>query len=193
MSPDQFHSALSVILLSALGGIFAAVAGWSLYRRFKKFSGGFRSWKAVVQNVADVAQEMKSDGFEPSVILGLGKGGVILAALLGGHFTGAAIVALKRRGAPNGLPFAVKAVYAGAIHNGKPPTFLLVSDKVYEGTSFRECSGHLQALGEVIIRTFAYSAPPRAEHGVHYKITETKKRLKFPWSESDRSRGNNDN
>lgn len=183
--------------LGLLASVAFSAAWWGLYR-FLKYHGAV-SWSRAVAAVKDVAQEMKADGFEPTIVLGVGRGGAVLAALMGGHFRDVFVLTSRRRRGGSSysredgeLPGAAKmdALVAALTAAGMSDVrVLVVADTAYEGSTF---SKYLEFLGErknLHVRTFAYAVQPRGQQFADYKAVETRSRLTFPWTEKLRRHG----
>ncbi len=176
-----FRGAAVAVVIAA-----AVIVMWQLSRVMTTFQ--FVRWSRLVSVLQDFSNDLRSDGFEPSLIVGVGKGGVAIAALIGGHFSGAFIIAVrrgrKRRGeerdiieenSPLRLALTTLAPSAASVN------VLLVTDIAHSGNTFERYREAFQKEGFSQVRTFAYCIRRGISYAPDYYMVRSSRKLSFPW------------
>lgn len=164
----------------------AVIVMWQLGRVLTAFQ--FVRWNRLVSVLQDFSNDLRSDGFEPSLIVGVGKGGVTIAALIGGHFSGAFIVAVRRsrrrhgggqdiieEGSPLQLALTTLAPKAASAN------VLLVTDVAHSGNTFERYREALHQMRFTQVRTFSYCVRRGISYAPDYYMVRTSRKLAFPW------------
>ncbi len=164
----------------------AVIVIWQLSRVMTAFQ--VIRWGRLVTMLQDFSNDLRSDGFEPSLIAGVGKGGVTIAALIGGHFSGTFVVAVRRsrkhreeepdviaKDSPLHLALAALAPNAASAN------ILLVTDVAHSGNTFERYREELQKRGFPHVRTFSYCIRQGISYAPDYYMIRTSRKLAFPW------------
>jgi hypoxanthine phosphoribosyltransferase len=183
-----FRGAAVAVVIAA-----AVIVMWQLSRVMTAFK--FIRWSRLVSVLQDFSNDLRSDGFEPSIIVGVGKGGVAIAALIGGHFSGAFVIAVRRsrkrrgqerdiieEGSPLQLALTTLAPSAATVN------VLLVTDVAHSGNTFERYREAFQKAGFPNLRTFAYCIRQGISYAPDYYMVRSSRKLSFPWETLSLSR-----
>lgn len=159
---------------------------WQLTRVLTAFQ--FVRWSRLVSMLQDFSNDLRSDGFEPSLIVGVGKGGVAIAALIGGHFSGSFVIAVrrsrKRRGEERNIieeDSPLRLAMTTLAPKAASANILLVTDVAHSGNTFERYHEAFQKEGFSQVRTFAYCIRRGISYAPDYYMVRTSRKLAFPW------------
>jgi hypoxanthine phosphoribosyltransferase len=159
---------------------------WQLSRVLTAFQ--FIRWSRLVSVLQDFSNDLRSDGFEPSLIVGVGKGGVTIAALIGGHFSGTFVVAVRRGRRRHGKKVGIieedsllQLALTTLAPKAASANVLLVTDIAHSGNTFERYREALQKMGFSQVRTFAYCIRRGISYAPDYYMVRSSRKLSFPW------------
>lgn len=144
-------------------------------------------WDFLSQQMQELARNMHVDGYRPSLIVGAGRGGSRLGALLAGHLTASIFVSIHRRGehrADGGMDFQGLDRALATLPKSEDTLILLVTDVVRSGKSFRRLLAAIREKTECPVRTMAYAVSRRNSMSIDYVFVNETQSVKFPWSSS---------
>ena len=163
-------------IFTSIGGVSSI---WFLVLQFQKFQR--YTWKNAEKIVNQMIHNMNEDGFSPSLICGIGRGGAILGAMISGILDHRPLVVLDR-------------VYEWTddqrtdyIYEELPlekdlDKILLITSEVYSGNTIRLFYQYLQKIGGKEIKKAAFYYRKGSTEKVDYiGIEGTKSNFRFPW------------
>jgi hypoxanthine phosphoribosyltransferase len=189
-------------MLATAGVALAVFVCWALYRSYSAYH--FVSWDKVRSFINEVTRSLRTDEFQPALILGIGRGGAVLAAMLGAHFPGAVVLTASRPGRKKRSegkhrrkkeeeedempaleipPDVVEMIQK----RQQKPGVLLVTEAAYSGSTLYEAVGALQDMGFPLIRTLAYGMRPGTSHPPDFFNVVTQRHLRMPWGKLSHS------
>ncbi|MFQ6129233.1 MAG: phosphoribosyltransferase [Candidatus Hadarchaeaceae archaeon] len=145
------------------------------------------SWEEVEEAVTTLADAIKRE-FDPDVIVGIARGGLIPAVRLS-HLLGNKLLrVIHVRYYKNvGLRLKKPELYADIKRiSGK---VLVVDDVTDTGTSLEFVLKHLRRKGAKEIRVATIAYKPKSRFKPDYYTLETDKWVVFPWEEAPLKRG----
>ncbi len=145
------------------------------------------SWEEVEEAITTLANAIKRE-FDPDVIVGVARGGLIPAVRLS-HLLGDKLLRVIH----------VKYYKGVNLHRGKPELYadikrisgkvLVVDDVADTGTSLEFVLKHLKRKGAKEIRVATIAYKPKSRFKPDYYRFETDKWIVFPWEEAPLKRG----
>lgn len=162
-----------------LGLIGAVASVWFLWERFlarKKLT-----WRFTEKTVSRFAKEMAAKGFSPTLIIGIGRGGAVMGALLSGVLGHRPLIVIDRKYAwQDG-----RRIDGMLMHTNLPPSLLervlLVAGEVHTGNTMRLYCEYFRKLGAKSIARAALFVQKGATEPVEYIGRESETDCQLPW------------
>lgn len=166
----------SIIVVISLAA--SAITIWTFIRRDRI------TWRKVAKLVVQLLDEIRSDGFAPDYIIGVGRGGSIVAGMLagnGGHIPLFVVdTILEREDGVNEV-----AIRNKTLPNVKGKKVLLVVGEVFSGQDLITAKQHMQNSEYEILKTMSMFYHPASTIKPDYIGMKTKKPESAPWRITD--------
>lgn len=168
------------IISLVLGLVGAAPVIWYIWKRV--FPTRRLSWKSAEKSAKEIVAEMTADNFLPSLIVGIGRGGAIMGALISGALGHRPLIVIDREFKWNEEDRTEGIIFPISI----PPDFLekvlLVSGEVHTGRTMKMYYDYLGSIGAKSILRATYYYEKGAPVRVDYKGLESSdKKVRMPW------------
>lgn len=133
--------------VGAMASIYAGLRGLQLFRRV--------SWRKVERMVLRLCEDLRSEDFKPTLIMGIGRGGAVLGALISGVFGHVPLIVIERHyNWTNGEGRATEIEMPEALEE-RLERVLLVAGEVHTGNTMSLCLRSLREMGAGDVRTYA--------------------------------------
>lgn len=174
-------STAASIVAFVLTAIGAVASLWFLYEKFVPYRRV--TWRRAERLVDRMVEEMISDGFVPSFIVGIGRGGAVLAALMAGRLGHRPIMALTADHHWSGSGRRDDLAIEFSIND---PSWrehvLLVAGETHTGQSMRFVESYLASIGcEEIRRAVLYYERGTTQDVEYVGFRTTRKMVRLPW------------
>ena len=167
---------ITMYIFSILGGV---VSIWTVYKwtePFKKIS-----WRKVEKGVKQLKENLIKNNYYPTLIVGIGRGGSIIGALLSGTMGNTPILVIDRV-----YDWTSKERKEGFCENIKISKnidrVLLVAGELHSGNTAKKYIEYFQEMGakEIKMLTFMKEPFPTYRPDFFY-IVSNKPNIRFPW------------
>lgn len=163
-------------LFSIIGGV---VSLWTIYQWLQPYR--HISWRKVEKGVKRLKEELIVSKYIPTLIVGIGRGGSVIGALLSGTLGNIPILVIDR-------------VYEWA-DNERKESFceeirvfkninkvLLVSGELHSGNTARKYTDYFKQLGAKEIKMLTFMKEPYPTFKPDFAFIETdRSNIRFPW------------
>lgn len=164
--------------ISAIVGIISAV--WYFWE--KLFPMRKIGWSFAEKTAKKIGQEMTADDFSPTLIVGIGRGGAVMGALISGALGHRPLVVIDRKYMWIEGDRIEDMIFPMSIPQDFLERVLLVSGEVHSGNTMKVYYQYFQKLGARSIRKATLYYEKGATVGVEYKGLESaKKNIMMPW------------
>jgi len=165
-----------VYLFSALGGI---VSIWTIYKWVQPYRK--ISWKKVEKGVKRLKEELILTDYLPTLIVGIGRGGSIVGALLSGTLGNIPILVIDR--VYEWTDNQRKESFCEEIRISKNiDKVLLVAGELHTGITAKKYTEYFKQLGAKEIRMLSFMKEPYPAFRPDYSFIETdRSNIRFPW------------
>lgn len=167
---------IAIYLFSILGGI---VSIWTIYTWLKPLQK--ISWKKVEKGVKQLKEDLIKNNYYPTLIVGIGRGGSIIGALLSGTLGNVPIVVIDRvynwsdKGRKDGLYEDIKI-------SKNIEKVLLVAGELHSGNTAKKYTEYFNELGAKEVKMLAFMKEPYPTFKPDFSFIETdKSNIRFPW------------
>ncbi|MBN2182029.1 MAG: hypothetical protein JW715_08945 [Sedimentisphaerales bacterium] len=163
-------------ILSLIGAIS------SIMFLYEKFTKRHRlSWRFAEKVVQKIAEQMIGDDFSPTLIVGIGRGGAVMGALISGALGHRPLIVIDRKYQWQDGRRIDDMVQRLKINIGLEAV-LLVAGEVHTGNTMRLYYNYFKNLGAKEIRRATLFYESGSTEPVEYKgITSSNKMLRMPW------------
>jgi len=162
-------------------GIIGAISSL-LYFKEKLFPIRKLSWKFAEKAAKKIAKEMTADNFSPTLIVGIGRGGAIMGALISGALGHRPLIVLDRKYLWKDGDRIEDIIFKINVPEDFLKKVLIVSGEVHSGNTMKVYCKYFRKLGSKLIRRATLCYERGATIGVEYKGLETaKKNILMPW------------
>jgi hypothetical protein len=163
--------------------IFSVAAGAATLYLFAEDMRSRRrfGWKQVEQLVKKLMTDMRSAGYKPDVVVGIGRGGAILAGMLAGNLGYVPLVVLDTEiDHPDGVS-QVKFRFPESCPSLKGQSVLIVVGELFTGEDLRKGINFVRRKHPETIRTATLLTHPAASVQPDFVGLKTDKPLSAPW------------
>jgi probable phosphoglycerate mutase len=169
------------VALGVIGAISTVWYFWEKIYPVRKLS-----WRAAEKAAEEMANQMVANNFSPTLIVGIGRGGAIMGALISGCLGHRSLLVIDRKykwtegGRKEDIlfPIEIPERFLAAV--------LLVSGEVHSGNTMKFYIDYFGQIGAQAIRTATFYYEKGATISVDFKGLESeKKKIKMPWMFSD--------
>lgn len=171
----------TIALIGLVSGIIGIVSfAWWLYDKLQPYQR--ITWKKTQKYSREIAERTTAQGFSPSLIMGIGRGGAIFGSMLSGTLGHRPLVVIDRqyewtdKGRVEDMVFSVK------IPKEYLQRVLLVAGEAHSGGTMKRYYEYLKGLGAQDIRRavlfFEEGCPINIEY---YGIKSNRKNVRLPW------------
>ena len=165
------------LVLGIIGAISALWYFWD-----KLFPIRRLSWKFAEKTSKKIAEEMTADNFSPTLIVGIGRGGAVMGALISGVLGHRPLVVIDRKYMWKEGDRVDDMIFPINIPQNLLERVLLVSGEVHSGNTMKIYHKHFKELGAKLIRRATLYYEKGATVKVEYKgLESTKKDILMPW------------
>lgn len=176
------------MILDILGFVFGAVGVFAtavfLYDRFFPFQN--ISWKYTEKTVEKLFNKMIRDDFSPTLLVGIGRGGAVLGALLSGCFGHKPLLVVDRKYVWLENERSEDVICAFDLQSKYLKNVLLIAGGVYSGNTMIKYHDIFKRMGAKNIKRAALIYEVGAVTDIEYKgLITTRKNIKLPWMFSD--------
>lgn len=164
------------LILSTIGAIS------SICFLYDKLSTRWRlSWRFAEKVVLKITDRMTGDDFSPTLIIGIGRGGAIMGAMISGALGHRPLIVIDRKYNWEKGRRIDDMVQRLQINIGLDKV-LLVAGEVHSGNTMRLYYDYFRELGAKEIRRATLFYENGATEPVEYKgLTSSRKSLRMPW------------
>ena len=167
------------VLGVVLGAIGAASSIWFLKERLFPFSR--LSWRHAQRAAREIASEAQVCQFDPTLIVGIGRGGAVMGALISGCMGHRPLLVVDRKYTWLGGRRTEDLLF----HVQVPPELLqrvlLVAGEAHTGNTMRLYHGYFLDIGAQDIRRAAFYVEGGCVEQIEFVAKRGKKNLRFPW------------
>lgn len=172
-----------MILLEAIGfmiAIFGALASvWFFYDRLfplRKFS-----WHSAEKAASNISNQMKQQGYSPTIIVGIGRGGAIMGSLISGCLGHRPLLVIDRKY----MWMDGRRIDEMVLHLHLPPALvervLLIAGEAHSGNTMRMYYNFFQQMGAHQIKRSAFFVQKGCTEPLEYIGICSEKNLRMPW------------
>lgn len=167
---------ITIYFFSILGGLISI---WTIYKWLKPLQK--ITWKNVQKGVLYLKDKLIHDNYYPTLIVGIGRGGSIVGALISGTLGNVPILVIDR-------------VYEWTAHQRKEGLFdeikitkniekvLLVAGELHSGNTAKKYTEYFKQIGANEVRMLTFMKEPYPTFKPDYFFIETNKSdIRFPW------------
>ena len=173
------------IIFSTIGAISSI---WFLYDKLSK--RWKLSWRFVQKAVLRITDRMTGDDFSPSLIIGIGRGGAIMGAMISGALGHRPLIVIDRKYDWKDGRRVDDLVQRLKINIGLDKV-LLVAGEVHSGNTMRLYYNYFQELGaKEIRRATLYYEIGSTEPVEYIGLSSSRKMIRLPWMFTDKYRRN---
>jgi uncharacterized protein len=174
------------LLLGILGAVASAV---SIYLFAEEIRSRRRfGWKQVATLVREMLAEMQAQSYKPDLVLGVGRGGSILAGMLAGNLGHLPLAVLDTvLDHPNGIS-QVTFRFPDCCPALRDKKVLVVVGELYSGEDLRHAIQFAQRRHPLEIKTASLLTHPATSVRPDFVGLESAKPLSAPWRISDEYR-----
>jgi hypothetical protein len=163
-----------------LGGVVAALEVWKVVQERQ----GRFGWHRVTAAVKRLIVKIQQANFQPDLVVGLGRGGFVVAGMLSGNLGIVTLAGLDRRYLWEGQHRQVKIVDLGSLNvTGKK--ILLIVAEPYTGETLRKGYEYLQERGAKQIKTAALFKADLCNFVPDFYAYDVKHVTRLPWRITD--------
>lgn len=163
-------------LATVIGGVAGVTQLWDRYQRQR----GHITWKTVERGVVKLIKLIREDNFQPDVIVGLGRGGSIIGALLSGNLGVIPFTAIDRRYHWESKKRSVSILDFGPI-TLENKRVLLATAEPYTGETLRAAVEYLQSRKPTETKVASLCKCEITTMVPHYYAFEIKSVEHVPW------------
>jgi probable phosphoglycerate mutase len=169
-----------VTIVSFISGIVGII--WFLWYIYeKKYPIRRLSWKVVEKATQRIVEQMAVDGFSPTLIVGIGRGGAIMGALVSGYLGHRPLLVIDRKY----IWKEGRRIDDMLLHLRLPPELiknvLLIAGEVHTGNTMRTYYNYFKNIGsKQVFRATFYYQEGCTEH-LEYIGLKSSKNLILPW------------
>ncbi len=166
-----------------IGLIFGLIGtASSMWIFYEKLSKRYRlRWGFAQKAVEKIVRRMIGDRFSPTLIVGIGRGGAIMGALISGELGHRPLIVIDRKYKWEEGRRITNMVQRLRINFGLE-SVLLVSGEVHSGTTMRLYYDYFKSLGAKEIRRATLFYETGATEPVEYiGLKSSRKTLRMPW------------
>jgi probable phosphoglycerate mutase len=164
-----------------LGLIGAVASVWFVWVWERVTAGRRLTWRFTEKVVARIAGAMAADGFLPTLIVGIGRGGAVMGALISGALGHRPFVVIDRKytwqEGRRRDDILLKVSFPQALLD----SVLLVAGEVHSGNTMRLYFDYFQDLGAQKIARASLLVQKGATEPVEYIGKVSKRDLRLPW------------
>lgn len=167
-------------------GIVSSVVGilWFLWYTWEKLFPIRRlRWKIAERSADRITRDMARDGFSPTLIIGIGRGGAVMGALISGALGHRPLLVLDRK-----YVWIEGRRYEDMLIRVNIPfhlleRVLLVAGEAHSGNTMKRYHEIVKGMGAVLIRRATlYYEEDGCTEGVEYTgLKSSKKKVLMPW------------
>jgi len=167
------------VVLGACTVVGGATAGWQIYLWLTERAGQF-GWYRVTRAVKLLLESIGISGYEPDAIVGLGRGGFVVAGMLSGNLGIITLAGLDRQYIWSGGEREVRIIDLGNIDVSGKEVLLVVAEP-YTGETLRKAYEYLQLRGARRIKTASLFRTEACNFVPDYYAYRVKHVTKLPW------------
>lgn len=165
------------LILGLIGAISALWYFWE-----KLFPIRRLSWRFAERSAKRIAEELTADNFSPTLIIGIGRGGAIVGALISGCLGHRPLVVIDRKYTWREGDRFDDMIFPVDIPQNFLERVLIVSGEVHSGNTMKLYYEHFKKLGARSIQRATLYYEKGATVKVEYKGLElSKKNILMPW------------
>ena len=175
-----------VLTVIAVVASFVAIFFFAAEMR-ERFSFG---WKHVNKLVRKLIDELRRSSFDPDLIVGVGRGGAILAGMLAGNMGQVPLAVLDTEVHQDQGVTSARLRNAEACPSVKGLSVLLVVGELFTGEDLKAAINFMQMMNPREVRTLTLLTHRAASVNPDFVGMETNRPLSAPWRISDHYRDN---
>ncbi len=165
------------LVLGLIGAISALWYFWEKLVPMRRLG-----WKFAEKAAKRMAGEMIADNFSPTLIVGIGRGGAIIGALISGCLGHRPLIVIDREYTWEGGDRCDDMIFAVDIPQKFLTRVLLVSGEVHSGNTMKFYCEYFKKLGAKSVRRATFFYEKGATATIHYKgLQSAKKHILMPW------------
>lgn len=163
-------------LLSVLGGIVSIWTIWLWLRPFKRIS-----WRKVEKGIKQLKADLIQANYYPTLIVGIGRGGAVIGALLSGTLGNVPIIVIDR--VYDWTSKERKEDVCEKIRISKNINkVLIVAGELHSGNTAKIYTEYFEDMGAKEIRMLTYMKEPYPTFKPDFSYIETNNsNIRFPW------------
>ncbi len=163
-----------------LGFIGTIASLWYFWE--KMFPMRRLSWRFTEKAAKRIARELTADNFSPTIIVGIGRGGAIMSALISGCLGHRPLIIIDRKYTWSEGDRLDDMIFSVAIPQNFLENVLIVAGEVHSGKTMQFYHEYFKKLGAKDIQRATLYYEKGAPLKVEYKgLESTKKNILMPW------------
>jgi len=172
---------MTLDIISLIIGAIGVVAT-TLYVIERFFPVKKISWKFAEKTVQNICNEMIRDEFHPTLLVGIGRGGAVMGALVSGYFGHKPLLVIDRKYVWLDSERKEDIICSFNLQSKYLENVLLIAGGVYSGNTMIKYHDILNTMGAQNIRRAALIYEIGAITDIEYKgIVTTRKKVRLPW------------
>lgn len=143
------------------------------------------SWYVVCKRVRCLIQQLNDDGYQPDMIVGIGRGGAIVGGMLAGNLGHVPLFVLDTIVDHSNHERSARLRYPGLCPHLLHLRILLVVGELYTGEDLRVAKHFIEEKAPAELRTLSLYSHPASTIRPDYVGGESKRPLTAPWRLTD--------
>ena len=164
------------ILISIIGSL---VSLWIFYQKIRPIRKV--SWKSAQKAAKDIADRVVIDNFSPDLIVGIGRGGAIMAAMISGCLGHRPIFVIDRKYTWQKGRRIDDMLFKFHLPSALYKNVLLIAGETHTGNTMRLYYNYLKDIGAKEIRRASFYYQEGSTETVEYIGFESSKDILMPW------------
>lgn len=179
---------MTTVVLTVVAIVASLIAIYLFVEEMReRFSFG---WKHVNKLVRKLIDELRSSSFDPDTIVGVGRGGAILAGMLAGNMGQVPLAVLDTEVHQDQGVTSARLRNPDTCPSVKGQSVLLVVGELFTGEDLKAAIGFIQAMHPRELKTLTLLTHRAASVNPDFVGMETNRPLSAPWRISDHYRDN---
>ena len=179
---------ISVGVVTIIGTVIGIIVGIRSLKRSEKSKDGKKqekfSMRTVKASVNEIVDKAKNDGFDPSLIIGIGRGGGIFGSLISYKLNHRPLVVIDRDYDWKTGDRKESILYDFDIPGYLLDRVLLVAGEAHTGATMRLYKEHLTGIGAGVIKTCAFYRQLVCKIDINYCSKEGDGSPLMPWQDA---------
>jgi len=174
---------IASLTFSAIG---AVASGWFVYERLRL--NRRLSWRKAERTAASISAKLGADGYSPTVVVGIGRGGAIFGAMISGCLGHRPLLVIDRKYEWVDGRRTDRMIVKLRLPSDLVERVLLVAGEAHTGNTMRLYYDHFGKIGAGEIRRATLLCQTGCTEPVEYVGIASSRDLRMPWMFTERYR-----